>query len=83
MPQYYCTYKPVYEQHVRTQCYTVCKQVVQEYQVPQYYSTCKPVYEQHVRNETEVCYRTVTEPRTMTYKGSARWSRCGPEMRTR
>ena len=35
VPQHYCTYHPVYQQHVRKCCYTTYKPCVQEYQVPQ------------------------------------------------
>ena len=58
MPIRWCTQRPVYEQHVRQECYTVMRPVYQDYQVPQYYCTYRPVYEQHVRQE---CY-TILKP---------------------
>ena len=58
MPVTYCTYKPVYEQHVMQRCYTVCKPCYQDYQVPVHYCTYRPVYEQHVAQR---CY-TVCKP---------------------
>src|SRR5262249_21031192 len=60
----WCTYHPVYEQHVRQQCYTVQRPVWQEYQVPQRWCTYRPVYQQHVR---QCCY-TVQRPVWQEYQ---------------
>jgi hypothetical protein len=61
VPYHYCTYTPIYQQHVREHRYTVHRPVYQDYQVPVKTVTCKPVYEQHVREVPVTCCRAVTE----------------------
>src|SRR5262249_1821680 len=67
-PIHYCTYRPVYQHHVRECRYTVCRPIWQEYQVPVRYCTYRPVYEQHVSCVPVTCYRPVTEPRQQVIK---------------
>src|SRR5262249_17980922 len=61
VPVCYTTYRKEFQHHVREHRYTVCRPVVQCYQVPVTYTVCKPVYETHCRQERYCTYRPVTE----------------------
>src|SRR5207249_1850168 len=65
---------PIYEQHVRTQQYTVMKPCLQEYQVPVQWTTYHPVYEQHVRIQ-KYC---VMKPVWQEYQVPVQWTTYKP-----
>jgi len=59
----YNTYRPVYEQRVKEEHFTVQKPVYYEEQVPCTRTVMKPVYTTETRDIAETIYESVMEPR--------------------